>query len=447
MRGSRMSLKRADGITASKFDSYREIPENRVLAFPATPGFKGWRDYFCEASTTHPAKINLNLLRYIIKTYTKIGDVILDPMAGTGSTAILAALMGRHGIAVEYEPKFCEMIRENIRLTELQATLTPKGRMACIQGDARRLSKLLKEADAIITSPPYGSDNANLMSRKDKSARSIVATTGERAVPLQEENIGNLKYGKPVDEIITSPPYSGISLQDYGSSNKALLAFEREVREAFKTKGYYEHDGERYTEREWRKINKGELKPRGMPELWKEILKQKKGSSYSEIAGVDAVITSPPYEGSLSHSEVDLEKEASAMETDTRADTKHRHTPGRMRAIKAMVEGYPSSEDNIGNLKSESYLSAMLQCYREMWKVLKDQGKLIVVIKNFIRKKAVVRLDSDTIKLCEAAGFALKERWYFKLPQKSFWRVLYHKKYPEVPEVEYEDILIFRKVV
>ena len=135
--------------------SYREIPEDRVLRFPATPGFKGWKQFFCEASTTHPAKMNLNLLRWILETYTEPGEVVLDPMAGTGSTIVLASILGRHGVAVEYEPRFCDMIRANIRLTERQATLTPKGRMICIQGDARELSKLLEESDAIITSPPY----------------------------------------------------------------------------------------------------------------------------------------------------------------------------------------------------------------------------------------------------------------------------------------------------
>jgi len=66
-------------------------------------------------------------------------------------------------------------------------------------------------------------------------------------------------------------------------------------------------------------------------------------------------------------------------------------------------------------------LEAMIQVYRECWKVLKQSGKLILVTKNFIRDKQVVRLDL------------------------SFWRILYKKRFPHVPEIEYEDIMIFNK--
>ena len=53
----------------------------------------------------------------------------------------------------------------------------------------------------------------------------------------------------------------------------------------------------------------------------------------------------------------------------------------------------------------------------------------------------------DTIKLCETVGFKLIDRGYFDLPGKSFWKILYHRKYPDVSEVKYEDILVFEKSV
>ncbi|GAJ07824.1 unnamed protein product, partial [marine sediment metagenome] len=118
---------------------------------------------------------------------------------------------------------------------------------------------------------------------------------------------------------------------------------------------------------------------------------------------------------------------------------------GKQASKKEFTFHYSEDQDNIGNLKSESYLEAMLQVYRECHKVLKNTGAMILVTKNFIRDKKVVRLDLDTIRLCEAAGFRLSDRWYFRLPTRSFWRILYRRKYPDVPEVEYEDVLIFKK--
>ena len=57
----------------------------------------------------------------------------------------------------------------------------------------------------------------------------------------------------------------------------------------------------------------------------------------------------------------------------------------------------------------------------------------------------MVRLDTDTIKLCEQAGFTYLERHYRKLPSQSFWRVIYAKKYPDVPVLDKEDVLVFRR--
>ncbi|MHA1286229.1 MAG: DNA methyltransferase [Candidatus Thorarchaeota archaeon] len=459
--------------------SYREIPEDRILIFSSTAGFKGWKQFFCEDSITHPAKMNLNLLRWILDTYTEPGDVVLDPMAGTGSTIILAALMGRHGIAVEYESRFCEMIKENIKLTERQATLTPKGRMTCIQGDARQLSKLLGEPDVVITSPPYASPSGAIFDRvfMEKLARQPTSKRyGRKTFPgygkysESPEQIGNKPYGD-IDTIVTSPPYSGTPISSQGA------------------------DG---SKQEWNKAYKEYKKTGNWKKFQGEMSKQNIESGYSKNEGnignlphgdIEAIVTSPPYEGSylgggdqearkkrLIESGHDIKNFFGGKARD--ATLKHydevdavvtslpyEHTTGkgltdeqiklcekiqgRRYTKKSWVASldYSDSEDNIGNLKSESYLEAMLQCYREFYKVLKDSGKLILVTKNFIRDKKVVRLDEDTIKLCKVAGFTLQDRWYFKLPQISFWRILYMKKFPDVPKILYEDILIFTKEI
>ncbi|GAI13443.1 unnamed protein product, partial [marine sediment metagenome] len=104
-----------------------------------------------------------------------------------------------------------------------------------------------------------------------------------------------------------------------------------------------------------------------------------------------------------------------------------------------------AQENNIGNLKGDTYLQAMLQVYRSCFAVLRDGGLMILVVKNFIRNKQVVRLDEDTIKLCEQAGFSFLERHYRKLTSQSFWRTIYHQKHPEVEKIEHEDVLVLIK--
>lgn len=76
---------------------------------------------------------------------------------------------------------------------------------------------------------------------------------------------------------------------------------------------------------------------------------------------------------------------------------------------------------------------------------------MIIVTKNFVRNHRQVRLDLDTIKLCRHAGFRLEGRYYRRITHKSFWALLYEKKwekkYPNksCPIAKYEDILIFKK--
>ena len=85
--------------------------------------------------------------------------------------------------------------------------------------------------------------------------------------------------------------------------------------------------------------------------------------------------------------------------------------------------------------------------------VLKPNGYMVLVTKNFSRKHKEVRLDLDTIKLCEIAGFQheagtnkqypAKHRRFIKNP--SFWIINYWKKHPNAPKIQYEDILVFHK--
>ncbi len=139
---------------------------------------------------------------------------------------------------------------------------------------------------------------------------------------------------------------------------------------------------------------------------------------------IDKIVTSPPY------AETEAIQRLPNTATSKGGQTKYESQ---------------SLDNNIGNLKSDSYLEAMLQVYQQCHSVLKPQGLMILVTKNFIRNKAVVRLDTDTIKLCEQTGFSFLERHYRELPSQSFWRIIYAKKFPDVEQIKSEDVLVFRK--
>ncbi len=105
----------------------------------------------------HPAKFPETLAQEFIEFFTKPGQMVFDPMAGTGSALIASLRAGRQSIGVELNPAYAEVARELIR-AEL-ACLGPSAadlRCEVITGDAAKLSfGDLPSMDYVLTSPPY----------------------------------------------------------------------------------------------------------------------------------------------------------------------------------------------------------------------------------------------------------------------------------------------------
>lgn len=57
----------------------------------------------------HPAPFPIELPRRCIKLFSFIGDTVLDPFLGSGSTLIASALHDRKGIGVEIDKKYCDI--------------------------------------------------------------------------------------------------------------------------------------------------------------------------------------------------------------------------------------------------------------------------------------------------------------------------------------------------
>jgi hypothetical protein len=109
-------------------------------------------------SVKHPAKMLPAIAAHAIATYTRPGDLVLDPMCGIGTTLVEALHAGRRAIGVEYETRWAELARTNLALAR-DAGIDSDA--AVYTGDARKLSTLLPEqlrgrVDLVITSPPYG---------------------------------------------------------------------------------------------------------------------------------------------------------------------------------------------------------------------------------------------------------------------------------------------------
>ncbi len=105
----------------------------------------------------HPAKFPETLAQEFIEFFTKRGETVLDPMAGTGSTLIAALRAGRNSYGIELNSKYAEMAKqiveeERAALGELVEGLTSN----VIHGDAAKVADYgLPSFEYILTSPPY----------------------------------------------------------------------------------------------------------------------------------------------------------------------------------------------------------------------------------------------------------------------------------------------------
>lgn len=63
----------------------------------------------------HPTQKPIGLLKYLIRSCSNKGDIILDCFAGSFSTLIACQQLGRNGIGIELDEKFCEIGRERLK--------------------------------------------------------------------------------------------------------------------------------------------------------------------------------------------------------------------------------------------------------------------------------------------------------------------------------------------
>ena len=75
-----------------------------------------WLDIKGESTRKgHPAPFPVALAERLIKLFSFAGDTVLDPFAGTGTTAVAALNCGRNSVSLDIEPKYVAIGQQRLR--------------------------------------------------------------------------------------------------------------------------------------------------------------------------------------------------------------------------------------------------------------------------------------------------------------------------------------------
>lgn len=82
-----------------------------------------WTDVPGQLRRDHPAPYPLEVPRRLIQMFSFAGDTVIDPFAGTGTTALAAMETGRNSISIEIEPRYVTLVEQRLAALPLGAQL------------------------------------------------------------------------------------------------------------------------------------------------------------------------------------------------------------------------------------------------------------------------------------------------------------------------------------
>ena len=80
------------------------------------------------SNKNHSAVFPIDLPAWFIRLFTKVGDVVLDPFIGSGTTAAAAIQFGRNFVGIDINPEYVELSRRRLEGLQIPLSLIAEGR-------------------------------------------------------------------------------------------------------------------------------------------------------------------------------------------------------------------------------------------------------------------------------------------------------------------------------
>jgi site-specific DNA-methyltransferase (adenine-specific) len=108
----------------------------------------------------HPAAYPVGLPEFFIKLFTKTGDNVLDPFAGSGSTGLAAELLHRNVVLIDNKEEYFETMKS--RLDKKGTSCRRRSFTRMLPAEARRTNELNLETISTVPMPGIIKDNSLL---------------------------------------------------------------------------------------------------------------------------------------------------------------------------------------------------------------------------------------------------------------------------------------------
>jgi site-specific DNA-methyltransferase (adenine-specific) len=101
----------------------KERAEGRIDTIPRDDFIKHTKSIWSFATerasrVNHPAPFPVELPKRCIEMYSFVGDVVLDPFNGSGTTCVAAKATGRTYVGVDLSDSYCEIAQQRLEATE-----------------------------------------------------------------------------------------------------------------------------------------------------------------------------------------------------------------------------------------------------------------------------------------------------------------------------------------
>ncbi len=103
-------------------ENYRQFEDRTENDLPDVRVPSSWQKFNTEVGL-HPTQKPVPLFEYMTRTYTNVGELVVDVACGSGTGAVAAKKLERHFLGFEISAEYCEVARQRIAAAGAQPSL------------------------------------------------------------------------------------------------------------------------------------------------------------------------------------------------------------------------------------------------------------------------------------------------------------------------------------